>query len=194
MAASLEIPLFPLHPVLFPGGRLPLHSGVAFDDDAGRFVVAAALQPTLPTQPGSVQLDAMLYDAVLPVVFYGTGCTPARVAWSGSQHVGDEFTRLSLLQGQPSSAVFLTLATTPANVDLAFAGMPGCFLLANPGGPGGVGTVSGFSDAGGRFDLPLPLPETLGPIGLRVQAFQLAPGANAAGIVATRGVRVELGR
>lgn len=176
------------------GDLLPLASAVAFDDDEGRFLIAAAMQPRLPTLPGAVAFDAMLYEDRGPLAPYGAACGPGRLAWFGSQHVGDESTSFAMLQGTPNTAVFVALALAPATVDLAFVGMPGCTLLANPSGPGGLGAVGLISDAGGRIDLAMPLPEGLSPATLHFQVFQLAPGSNAAGVVATRGLAVPLGR
>jgi hypothetical protein len=168
-------------------------TAIAYDDDHDRHLLVAGLSHPTAQLRGRLQFDAMLYDPVAAPALVGTGCGAGRFRWSGSQHIGDQFTQLELLQGAPAAFTLLAAAMAPAALPLQPFGMPGCTLLVDVAGPLGLGVVGGVSDAGGRVVLPLPLPEGLPALALHWQAFQLVPGANAAGVVATRGFVVPLG-
>ncbi len=169
-------------------------SAVAFDDDAQRFPIAAGLSHPTASQAGQVLFDALVHDALQQPTEYGTGCTSGRVRWLGSQFVGDEFPVLDVVGAAPARLSMFALALLPAATSLQPFGMPGCTLLVDATGAASLGVVTGFTDAGGRLALPMPLPEHLPPLVLHAQAFQFDPAANAAGIVATRALAIAVGR
>jgi len=129
---------------------------------------------------------------------YGTSCggAAARLSASGAPVLGTPFALVAtkLPTGQPGTLVFGRSRTRWQGLDLPFDltpfGMPGCmawtaFQVAVP-----------LDTAGGTTGLALTAPAGRDLIGVRVFAQYVFgdPGRNAAGLAATNGVEIVLGR
>ena len=162
---------------------------VAFSAPAKEFLIAFASSEA----PGGgndhpifgVRLQ---YDPSAGTFPYGSGCGAGTIG-AGDPFAGSEFFAVTLTGAPPGRLAALLVGASAGAVALDPIGMPGCVLNASPP----LLVVSGTTDAGGGLTMRVPLndcPMFWGDA--FVQWAYANPGANAAGLQSTRGLRVQV--
>jgi hypothetical protein len=171
-----------LIPVGSSPGETVIDHEVVFDRGAGEFQIALAVGA--PGQ-GLVRGARLLYPATAVSTVVGTGCGGA--ISSTAPYAGSEFFTVALDGALPGVASILLLSSPVSPIDLAPAGMPGCFLhTALPG----FGLWPVLTSPQGRAAVTIPLDDTPLITGdVQFQWLHLAPGTNATGLLATPGLR-----
>ena len=153
-----------------------------------RFDGAGLVGPT-PAPPFS-NLDYQRYTSRFST--FGTGCSAASIApaagASGRPYPGSLDFSLRMTGGSPSSAAFLLLGLLPANLPLDPTGMAGCTLFVQPLDASPYPTsLAGVA----AVRLPIPPIASLAGNAMFCQWIATAPRANALGLLASNGGRIE---
>lgn len=169
------------------------HYGVAMTALANprRFVVSA----TNNDGTGSVFLAGLEQSTVPTAVRIGSNCSPAGLFHRSENRIGNRSFGLHLAGGQPSQPTwFLFALAQQEQQSLQNFGMPGCHAAIDLGAI--LGSQLAISDAQGNVELPFSLsaPVALPEVHLYLQAVQMAPGANSAGLLVTQTLSLPLGR
>lgn len=139
----------------------------------------------------SVQAQRLTYPSDALNVTYGTGCG-GTIAGTVPPYAGHLDYALTLTGATPSSTAVLEIAGAPFSLELTFMGMPGCFQNIDPGATL-ITTIAIPTDAAGKATFPLPIQDFPLVIGdLYFQYAYLAPGANALGLLGTKGLRMQI--
>ena len=174
-------------------GFQPHAGGICFDEDKNRFPLAYGVDNN--TASNTLWGNHVTYANVTTPLVFGPGCGGTeRIAFSGSQHIGDEFGEVHLLGAGAGTAAFLAISLRSLSTPLASAGMPGCVLSLDPMAPHFIGTLFALTGATGRASVRLPIPGFANPDSVYFQWFMLDPSANRAGVTATRGLQVRFNR
>ncbi len=154
---------------------------VIYNDDSNNFAIVHG------------SLDKKVYGRMLTrnvakSSTFGISCGPGSITSTGLPQSGSEFFTLNLTGVAPNSNAFLSLALAPAAINLDFIGMSGCFANTDPNLflttiPLVTGPVIG------QIQLPMPAPITAD---VYTQFIYMNPGANALGVQATKGMKVEI--
>lgn len=163
--------------------------GIIFNDDAGEFVASWTMRSSTL---GSATCARITYPSAQTPGVSGSSCSGATIAWSGSQQIGSEFSRVSLSAAAPNQFAWLVAGTSAINTNLAPQGMPGCALLVPNTGAAHVGIWAAISNNSGAASIALPLPEYLSTLGVYFQWFYVQPGANSLDLVSTQRLRVDI--
>lgn len=138
----------------------------------------------------------MVYDTVPAPATYGFACGSG--VWGSTsvlsqrQQVGSQGMPLELQNAPVDGIAFLLLSFGHAQIPMGGYGIPGCDLLIDPNPSSYLGLlVTGVT--GGASTQRLDLIESLPPLTFYAQWAYLAPGANPAGILASEGLRVQIG-
>lgn len=95
--------------------------------------------------------------------------------------------QMGQMPANSAGAIFLGATCLPNGIDLTAIGAAGCQVIMDP-----YLSLAGFAtDANGNSFIPLNIPSTFAGANFRFQAFVLAPGANGAGFLLTRGLTVR---
>lgn len=142
---------------------------VAYDEDAGNFVIA--YERTVPAGTSQARMVRYAHPGAPAPSLGGLGCSSAQIVWEGDQLIGSEFNAIAL-QGLDPGAL-ATVAVTTATFAQPLLGVPGvnngCWLLVPNTGPDLLAFLPfGF---GPQVRWQLPLPEWLGPMTLHFQGF-----------------------
>lgn len=162
-------------------GNSDFSPAVTFNDDLREFKVVYG------GTHGTVRGDTITYyDA--DTSLYGFGCGNGQIGSIGTPDQGAEFFTVRLTGVPIGTSAFLNLGLGATSVPLDTIGLPSCFLNTNPNLF--ITSFGRVSDAGGAaVQLPLPAP-VQGDV--FAQWVYLSPGANALGIEATQGLRIEV--
>ncbi|MFT4843566.1 MAG: hypothetical protein ACI90M_004046, partial [Candidatus Azotimanducaceae bacterium] len=90
-----------------------------------------------------------------------------------------------------TASVSIGFTGMPEGVDLCMIGMPGCMLWHSNEDPG-FGS-SFLSTTSMRFHVEIPEDNSLAGVDMFLQAYSMAPGANALGMVTSNGLKWTLG-
>ena len=140
--------------------------------------------------PSAGRLDVSSVDVDARTEAFGIGCSPAALTADPQRlHPGGAIalTTSGLPEGGASGVWILGLDETA--VDLTSIGMSGCWLNTTPLVTETLVTTTGLASR----SWPLPGDPALSQDVLRSQVVLLAPGANRAGAISTRGLRMILG-
>jgi hypothetical protein len=160
------------------------YPGVTFNANNGQFSVVFATDETNDPLYGRV----FEYPTTAALSLYGTGCGVNRITASPPFAGNENFSVTASLLPSPSTGI-LVMSLAPANISLTPVGMPGCFLAVDLATQLLVAAGTGSSAI--TWTLPLPdAPVVTGD--LYFQALYVAPGANAANLLATRGLLAQV--
>ncbi len=142
---------------------------VAYDEDAGNFVIA--YERTTPGGTSQARLVRYAHPAAPAPSLAGLSCSPAQISWQGNQLIGSENGRIVLTGMDPGAIGTVAIATAPFASPLL--GVPGvgngCWLLVPNTGPDLLGFLPlGF---GPMASWQLALPEWLPSLTLHFQGF-----------------------
>lgn len=155
-------------------GFSPANAGITYDRKNQRYVAATGTSDGI----GGGQLEvAMLAlpSAVAPTTS-APSCSPAGIAWSGSQVIGAEHSRI-VVAGAEAGALHVMIASlAPTQLPLAGVGtfLPNCSLLVDTGPASLLGTLP--LAIGSLAQWNLPLPATLPAFDLVLQDMHTANG------------------
>lgn len=173
-------------------GFRPNAGGVTFDPRGDRFALVWGVDTGTT---GTLWGSNMTYDAVNGPAVYGTGCARfAQPSFVGWQRVGSDSGEIRLTGGGINVAAFLFASFDSAVIPMAPYGMPGCELLIDPASSNFAGSWLVFTDGAGRASVPTPIPEFMPAFDAYFQWFVADSNANTAGLLSTRGLKVEFGR
>ena len=146
------------------GGGVPVGRGCIFDTDHDEFEFAYGVDE-------QVYGHTLRYSAVPPAAASGTGCSNAQIRWTGSQHVGAEFTGVFVDYATPTAAHFLLFSLATADMPVPHPAVrSGCRLLVDTG-PSFLGTLQFQTGVSALWRLSLPT--LLPPITLHFQDWIL---------------------
>ncbi len=154
---------------------------VIYNDDTDNFAIAHG------------SLDKKVYGRMLTrnlaqASTYGISCGPGSISRTGLPQSGSEFFTLNLTGVAPNSNAFLSLALAPAAINLNFIGMTGCFANTDPNlFLTTIPIVTGMAQ--GEVQLPMPAPISAD---IYTQFIYMNLGANALGVQATKGMKLEI--
>lgn len=160
---------------------------LCFDEDHDQFDAAFAVDTPTP----GVYARSLSYPSEARSLTYGISCG-GNIATNHVPRCGDDLFAITLDSGVPQQGALIALSFAPAQVSLGFAGMPGCTLLVDAGGPY-LGSYFTLTRLDGTAEFPIVLSDWPPlPIDFHAQWFVLQPNANSAGLVATRGIEVHV--
>lgn len=142
---------------------------VAYDEDAGNFVIA--FERTTPGLTSQARLIRYAHPAAPAPSLAGLSCSTAQIGWQGSQLIGSENGRVVLTGLDPGAIGTVAIATAPfASPLLGVPGVAnGCWLLVPNTGPDLLGFLPlGF---GPQASWQFVLPEWLPSLTLHFQGF-----------------------
>ncbi|MFO1054406.1 MAG: hypothetical protein U1F36_19470 [Planctomycetota bacterium] len=129
-----------------------------------------------------------LYDPNAIGQTYGASCSNAVLGDGHPPYAGSQFYNINAQGLPPSAPVFVSVGAGPTFVPLDTIGMTGCVMLVDP-----LVTLGTTTDASGIAILYLALNDAPLFVGdLYFQWLWLAPGANALGLVNSRGLKVQV--
>ncbi|MEZ6036455.1 MAG: hypothetical protein R3F29_03165 [Planctomycetota bacterium] len=132
-----------------------------FNQSAGTFLLGYTLNDPAGTTLNVTFVDHFEYPPVTPAASVGPACSPANIAWQGSQQIGSQFGSVAITGAAFDSLHVLAMATGTASVPIS--GVPpivdGCTLLIPSIGPDFLG-LFGLA-LGDAVQFALPLPESL---------------------------------
>jgi hypothetical protein len=139
----------------------------------------------------------MQYDQVLPPTLInfacGSGVWGGLAATADRQQIGSQAMPLLLTNAPQNTVALLIVSTALGNVPGGLIGAPGCTLVPDIVSTAYVGMVTA-NISGGEATVALDLPEFLTPMNVVLQWAYLVPGANALNLLASEGLRVQVGR
>ena len=160
---------------------------VTFDDDHRLFQVVYGAEES-GTYKNSLYGARFLYPSNAKIIYYGTGC--GGYISSDIPYAGTRYFFVNLKQAARKQPAILLVSTGPKTFPLNFMGMPGCYLNV---GTQSLNTVRGVTDSNGFIRLSFHLfdyPALYGDAFF--QWIYYAPGANSAGLLATKGLKVQI--
>ncbi len=171
----------------------PVDGGIAYDDDHDRFPLAVGTY-SAANQSWTTAGHLYSYRTPTPPARIGIGCTTtgATPDFTGL-YTGDEFAAATLTNAPPRIAGILRLGPSRGYTPLDAVGMPGCMLHLNVPSSWELSIPISTSSRGGA-SVAMPLPENFSTAAFYMQWILLEPGANAAGITTSEGLRVQITR
>ncbi|MCA8953667.1 MAG: hypothetical protein KDE27_29410, partial [Planctomycetes bacterium] len=160
---------------------------ICFDDAHDEFDTAFAVD----TPSSGVYARSLRYPSDAAALPFGTACG-GEIAANHVPRVGDHLFAIGLEGAAPQQGALIVLSLSSSQTPLAFAGMPGCTLLADINN-GMIGTYFTLTRSDGTASFPIVLGDWPPlPLDFTAQWFHLQPNANAAGMLATRGLEVRV--
>ncbi len=160
---------------------------ICFDEDHDQFDAAFAVDTPTP----GVYARSLSYPSEARSLTYGISCG-GNIATNHVPRCGDNLFAITLDNAAPQQGALIALSFAPAQLSLGFAGMPGCTLLVDSGGPY-LGSYFTLTRLDGSAEFPIVLGDWPPlPIDFHAQWFYLQPGANSTGLLATRGIEVHV--
>ena len=154
-----------------------LQGGITYDDDADDMVVTFGDQVLNGQVSATTQVMSLArfdYPApVGPVAVTGVSCSAATISWSGfggaAQQIGSEFSGPRVSGAPAGSAHLIVVSLNRTNVAIVGSGVGfGCRLLASLNA-GYLGLLP--LQVGANITVPLPIPESIGPLTLIFQGL-----------------------
>jgi hypothetical protein len=161
---------------------------VTFSPTLQEFPITYAVRNSTQTTSHIVYGRRLAYDPAAQSVAYGVA--GGGTISSTRPLAGDEFFTVKLASKVPNTPVFLIVSLGSLNLPLGDLGMPGCALYADPF----LGfLLFGDTDKNGNAEFTLPLFDFPAfKWDVCFQYFFVAPKANAAGVLATQGLRAQI--